>query len=216
MFLLNRFIFERFCKKGMIKGEPNNSVGERALVQRFLDGDDEAFSVIYTTYVDELLSYGIGLGGDRETLKDIIHDIFTRLYYNKGYLKETRNLKAYLFRSLKNQLINFFKSQKFTLDIERENSEFSVTVTVLDQIINDEDRRVVQNEIEKYLSCLTGRQREAVYLRFIQELNYDEMAEIFDMTPHSVRKLISRAILRIRRQNASVGALIIFYIIRNL
>ena len=48
------------------------------------------------------------------------------------------------------------------------------------------------------LEILTDKQKEAVYLRFIQELEYEEVANLLDMTAPAVRKLISRAIKRMR------------------
>ena len=181
-----------------------NIFSEDDLIRRILKGDNDAFSQIYDRYANELLAYGIGLGFNRETLKDTIHDIFARIYDNKSYLKDIRNLKSYLFRSLKNQLINLRKAQTEVLDISKNELDFSVSVTVLDELIEDEDRLFVKTEVEKYLNCLTSRQREAIYLRFIQELSYDEIAVLLEMTPHAVRKLTSRAILRIRKENLAV------------
>lgn len=185
-----------------------NAFSEEALISSILQGDNNAFSLIYGRYANELLAYGIGLGFDRETLKDTIHDIFAKIYDNKGYLKDVRNLKSYLFRSLKNQLINLRKAQAEALDISKNEMNFSVTVTVLDELIEDEDRLFVKTEVEKYLNCLTSRQREAIYLRFIQELSYEEIAVLLEMSPHAVRKLTSRAILRIRKENLTLFILL--------
>ncbi|WP_321288255.1 sigma-70 family RNA polymerase sigma factor [uncultured Sunxiuqinia sp.] len=178
-----------------------NIYSEDDLIRRILKGDNEVFSLIYDRYANELLAYGIGLGFDHETLKDTIHDIFTKIYDEKSYLENIRNLKSYLFRSLKNRLINLQKAKTESIDISKNELEFSVSVTILDELIEDEDRLFVKSEVEKYLNCLTSRQREAIYLRFIQELSYDEIAVLLDMTPHAVRKLTSRAILRIRKEN---------------
>ena len=68
------------------------------------------------------------------------------------------------------------KAKTESLDISKNELEFSVSVTILDELIEDEDRLFVKSEVEKYLNCLTSRQREAIYLRFIQELSYDEIA----------------------------------------
>ena len=52
--------------------------------------------------------------------------------------------------------------------------EFSVRPTVLDELIAEEERNKIEKQIELYLNLLTGRQREAVYLRFIEEMEYEE------------------------------------------
>ena len=124
------------------------------LLFSFLKGDNNAFSSIYNKYVDELFAYGMGLGFERETLKDAIQDTFFKFYTNKKQLEGVTHLKYYLFRMLKN-----------------------------------------------LLKILTDRQKEAVYLRFIQELEYEEVANLLDMTAPAVRKLISRAIKRMRDEN---------------
>ncbi len=176
----------------------SNMEDEKSLLARFLKGEDTAFELIYRKYANQLVSYGVGLGVDRETLKDAIHDVFCKLYANKRFLENITSLKSYLFKSLRNRLINIHKSQAGTVGIDATGPDFSVKVTVLDELIRDEDRVQIRNSIEKYLSCLTNRQREAVYLRFIQDLDYDEIAILLDMTPHAARKLTSRAIIRIR------------------
>ena len=188
-------------KSAQIRDMVRNTGDEESLLDEFRNGDDSAFALVYNKYVNELLSYGMGLGFERETLKDTIHDIFCKLYANKDHLKKIQDLKYYLFRALKNSLINLRKAQAYPLDISGQELNFSVTVTVLDELIQDEDRDYIKKEVEKYLNLLTSRQREAIYLRFIQELSYEEIATLLDMSPHAVRKLTSRAILRIRKEN---------------
>src|SRR5690606_16982670 len=75
---------------------------------------------------------------------------------------------------------------------------FSITTTVLDRIIDEEDRSIIKQQVDELLSKLTSRQKEAIYLRFMQELEYEEIAEIMDMTQHAARKLISRSLKRLR------------------
>ena len=46
--------------------------------------------------------------------------------------------------------------------------------------INEEERREQINEIKKILHVLTPRQREIIYYRFIEEMEYDEICQIMD------------------------------------
>lgn len=71
-------------------------------------------------------------------------------------------------------------------------------------MIAEEERTAIERQIQQYLNLLTGRQREAVYLRFIEEMEYEEIAEVLDMTAPAVRKLICRAIARIRTEDMSL------------
>lgn len=170
-------------------------------IQAFIAGDDTAFTFIYNSYVDVLLSYGIGMGFEKEMLKDAIQDVFIKLYANRQQLSEVKKLKFYLFRSLKNRLLDMLKASVDTSDINLYEFKFSVKTTILDELMEEEDKTEVQHKIEQLLDCLTDRQREIIYLRFIQELEYEEIAVLLDITPHASRKLVSRAMKKIREEN---------------
>ena len=62
----------------------------------------------------------------------------------------------------------------------------------------------IAEQIENMLCSLTGRQREAIYLRYMQELEYDEIAVLLNLTTKGTRKLIYRAIERMREQYGPV------------
>lgn len=178
------------------------------LLERLAYGDDRAISELYALYADQLLSYGTGLGFGREQLKDAIHDLFWKLCTSRRTVADVRHLKAYLFRALKNRLLNSAKAQARNAALEGHDENFSISVTVVDTLIEEEDRHAVELRIEGYLAKLTGRQREAVYLHFIEEMDYEEIASLLEITPHGARKLVSRAITSIRESN--VLALLIF------
>lgn len=169
-------------------------------IQSFLQGDDNAFSHIYHKYVDELFIYGTALGFDRETLKDAIQDTFYKFYIHRKHLKDVRHLKYYLFRMLKNRLLDICKSPKNEVEIEINEISFYMDASILDEIILREEKEYLRNRVNQLLEILTDRQREAVYLRFIQEMEYDEVAGLLDMTPPAVRKLVTRAIKRMREK----------------
>jgi RNA polymerase sigma factor (sigma-70 family) len=181
------------------KGTGNEE--DKALLSSFLRGDNDAFVSIYNKYVDELFAYGIGLGFERETLKDAIQDTFVKFYVNKKQLKDIVHLRYYLFRMLKNRLLDIYKSTSKERIFEIIELPFLIEASVLDELVAREDRIALETEIGNLLKILTDRQREAVYLRFIQEMEYEEVASLLDMTPQAVRKLVARAIKRMREEN---------------
>lgn len=171
------------------------------LLHSFLAGNDHAFSSLYNKYVDELFGYGTGLGFDAETLKDAIQDIFYVFYTRKHQLSDVRNLRYYLFRMLKNRLLDMYRSTICSLEAaapEEEEMEFTVKTTILDEMIAEEEKNVLQVKVDALLNRLTNRQREAVYLRFMQEMEYEEIGHLLEMKPQAVRKLVFRAIKRLR------------------
>ena len=177
-----------------------NDKRDKALVISFIKGDNNAFSSIYTVHVDGLFDYGTSLGFERETVKDAIQDIFIKLYLNKKHLKNIESLRFYLFRMLKNRLLDIFNSLNKEEPIETSELPFLLEDSILDFIIEEEGRLALEQKVNDLLNILTDRQKEAVYLRFLQEMEYDDVANLLDMTAPAVRKLISRAIKRMREE----------------
>jgi RNA polymerase sigma factor (sigma-70 family) len=171
-----------------------------SLFTKFKEGDDHAFSFFYEFYINDLYAYGISLGGEREVVKDAIQDIFLKIYFEEKNFSSVDHLKYFLLKSLKNRLYNIYKSKAVsaTTGISEDVLGFSITTTVLDRIIDEEDRTMIRQQIDELLSKLTSRQKEAIYLRFMQEMEYEDIAEIMNITQHAARKLISRSLKRLK------------------
>lgn len=169
---------------------------------KFTEGDSEALSYFYTFFLNDLYAYGVSLGGDKDIVKDAIQDIFIKIHLGNKNFESIDHLKFFLLKSLKNTLYNIYSSRRVsgTTSITEDVLDFSITTTILDTIINEEDQIEIQHKIDSLLSKLTSRQKEAIYLRFIQEMEYEEIAGILNITQHGARKLISRSMKRLRKE----------------
>ena len=92
-----------------------------------------------------MYAYGISLGAEKEIVKDAVQDIFLKIYFDKKDFSTIDHLKYFLLKSLKNRLYNIYKSKAFSTatDISEDILNFSITTTVLDRIIDEEDRAVI-------------------------------------------------------------------------
>ncbi|MDR2774828.1 MAG: RNA polymerase sigma factor [Tannerella sp.] len=169
--------------------------------QQFLEkGDNNSFSVIYSNYVDELYSYGIHLGFQDETCRDAIQDVFYKLYISRENLHHIKNLSTYIFKSYKNRLIDITRRDARTEGLDPFNEDFPIQVTVLEEIIDIEDSEILKKKAESLLNSLSGQQREAIYMRYMHELSYEEIGTVLGISADSVRKLMYRAIKKLRGQ----------------
>lgn len=170
-------------------------------------------AAIYNQYISDLVNYGNYLGFEKEYVKDAIHDVFVNLAHKINLLEEITNIKFYLFRSLKNRLLDLEKSKKDFLELDNSNYShnipFVITINIEDLIIEKEEQQQIKSTIEEMLSSLTNRQREIIYLRYIHEYNYDEIAELLEISVHGCRKLLSKAIITLREK---YSPLILFYL----
>lgn len=161
----------------------------------------DAFSYIYNSYVNDLLSYGVSLGFHEDTCRDAVHDVFCKLLIDKNKFSKVNNLTAYLFRAVRNYLFNIQKKNCNFYASSFEDTPFSTEVTTLDSLINKEDTEKLKQTVENMLNELTPRQREVIYLRYIQEMDYENIALLMGMNCNSARRLVHRSIEHLRSIN---------------
>lgn len=170
--------------------------------EKFLSNrtESDAFAYIYNYYVNDLLAYGISLGFDEAMSRDAVHDLFYKLYVDRSKLRHVKNPSSYLFTSFRNRLFNIYNRKSKTSSIEDEDLPFSTKVTILDTMIGKEEAEKLKEAVSKLLSELTPRQREAIYLRYMQEMEYGEIAELMEMDSNSARRLVHRGIKALRKK----------------
>lgn len=181
------------------------------------EGDEKAFSFFYRYFINDLYAYGRSLGAEEKYVMDAVQDVFLKVFFEKPRFKSVEHFKYFLLRSLKNRLYDLFRSKSFskTDGLEEEVLNFSIKTTVLDDMIEAEDQAIIQQKIEKLLSILSPLQKEALYLRYIQELDYVEISGMMNKTEVSVRKLVSQAIRKIRKENKLLPMIVFIQLLYN-
>lgn len=163
-----------------------------------------SISSIYSQYIDSLYAYALQLGFDESITMDAIHDVFYKLCTQKNLLENISNLKFYLFRALKNRLIDIYRTRREFPGIEEisdsiyPHMSFKMDVTIEDEIVKQEDEKEIAAKVEKVLSNLTDREREIIYFRYIEEFDYKQIAELMGISVASCRNLISKSMTKLK------------------
>lgn len=168
------------------------------LLQSYIDGDDGAFGVLYDMYAQMLLNYGCCLTTDKELVKDCVHDVFVKLL-DRNHDKSIKRVSSYLIISLRNKLVDAFRRNSYLSDTTVEDYRNKIcSQDVEHNYLTEEQSRLESDFVNRLLSTLTPRQREAFQLYYIEERKYDEICRIMNMNYHSVRNLVHRGMLRLR------------------
>src|SRR5690554_490016 len=165
----------------------------------------------YNEYLDSLYAYALHMGFDDQTSMDAIHDVFYKLCTHHSSLDEIGNLKFYLFRSLRNRLIDLKRTNREFpgLPSPEEHIDdqlpFHLSVTVEDELIMKEDSEEIRQKVEHVLKRLTDRQREIIFLRYIQECSYEEISEIMQISVAASRNLVSKSVTKLRAASLTIS-----------
>lgn len=152
------------------------------------DGKESGLFILYDLYGAKLLAFG-QKRGNQDIAKDALQETFAALWSSRLRLGKTDSPKNYLFATFRRKLVS-------VLDEQRKYTNASDSDFELPQI----EESSVENakRITPILERLSDNQKEIIYLKFYQGMDYEEIAEILDMNYQSARNLMSRAIKSIR------------------
>ena len=168
---------------------------DQQLWRAFRQGSQLAYAAIYQQQVRVLFSYGCKIVDDRDLVKDSIQDLFYYLWERRASLGETDNIRRYLFTALRRNLINQVGQLSHSLEDVREEVVPSYETQWIDEQVADEQQRGLQ----RVLCALPERQREAIFLKYYQEMSTDEMASIMNINRRAVYKLLAKAVRNLRQ-----------------
>jgi len=167
------------------------------------DGSEDLLAFMYRTYADQLYAYGQSFHSDAGLIEDAIHDVFIDIYTNEKRLNNISNLHQYLIVAFRHRILFLLKSNKRYVEIENDLSDPFIEKNSQELWIEQEEENDKKRLVIRLLSNLTRHQREAIHLRFIEGLSYDEISEIMQINYQSTKMLVHRAISKIRKRDVS-------------
>ncbi len=185
---------------------------EGVLWNQLKRGDKDGLEKIYLRYSQELFRYGMAIKSNRSFIKDCIQELFIDLWKYREGLKQTDNIKNYLFRSLSNKILKEVSRDK-RLFLDCEISEFETAVleeSAEDMLIGRQVDESLQKKLSGALDELPIRQREVIQLLFFEKLSYEAVSEILGITVDSSYTLAWKAISRMKRSILVLVALLLF------
>ncbi len=188
------------------------SAEEAGLAQRAVQGDGDAFATLYGRYEKRAYNLCLRILGSEDDAADATQEAFVSVLRRLPKL-EGRELAfgSYLFTSARHACYDLIERRK-RAEPSDAIPEGAVPVgggvggggTGFDpgDPHDDPERNVLlaarQDEIRDANAMLPARQREVLVLRELEDLSYDEIAELMEMNRNSVAQLISRARINLR------------------
>jgi len=175
------------------------AVDDLDLVQACREGNADAFGELVRRYQDRLFPTIHRLVGSEEDSRDVLQDAFVRAYVKLSQFQGTSSFYTWVYRIAVNAAVNHHR-RKFPRLIDggddTRGDEFSPAVEMrsrepdpaehLDQVERDAI-------IQQALSRLSLEHRAVVIMRDLEELRYEEIAEILEIPIGTVRSRLHRA-----------------------
>jgi RNA polymerase sigma factor (sigma-70 family) len=176
------------------------------LWQALKRSEKAAYEILLKKYYPIVLNYGVRFYKDKEFVKDCVQDLFIEIWNRREYLADVVSVKSYLLQSIRKNIIRERSRLKWFREADKisDDHDFDVEFDIETYLISREVENELLQKLRFELDKLTKRQREAIFLRFNQDLSYEEIAIIMDINYRSVVNLIHEAIKAIRKNWFSV------------
>ena len=165
------------------------------LMERWQKGDEQAFHDLYDRYLPLVVRYIMTLCGNWEEAKDMAQETFIRVCERKESFQSRSRFKSWLLTIARNRVIDSCRKRSVKTIVSEE---------ILARASAPEEGFPFETGLDSdrfpSMKTLTTGQREVVLLRFVEDLSFGEIAAVTSMREDNVRKIISRALQRLRKE----------------
>ena len=167
------------------------------LWQEVLQNDRQAFEKIYKHFYPNLFSYARKLIRDENQAQDAIQSTFLYLWIHRQQIGVIQSVRFYLFKSIRSSCLKLIQKQKRLKTLEEVNDQLRLIQSPEELNLVDDSQKVKQ-QLKKALLDLSPRQQEIIYLKFYNNLDYEEIGDVLNINYQSVVNHVYRAIQKLR------------------
>lgn len=164
------------------------------LIEQIKAGDEQAAEELITRYYASILRYCRWHCSSVEKAEDLTQETFYKLFKNISGYKGKRKFKAYLY-TIANRLCIDESRKKPLYSIEDEE----IIIDECDEILRMEDKA----EVNYLLSTLSPEQREAIILRFGEQLEFHEIAKVLGCNMRTAQSRVRNGLKIMRKEQGN-------------
>ena len=170
----------------------NEPAAERQLMQRCVEGDRQAFAILYSHYAPLLYKAVYPLTNkSKEDTEEIIQELFVKIWDRRDNMLTIQSFRPFIFRMARNRVIDWYRkneSKKSYCTFYSENHR-DESVSVTDDLLFEEYYAIAMEAIAR----LPSRQKQIFNLRHTEDLSLPEIAGELQISLHAVKKQLYQA-----------------------
>jgi RNA polymerase sigma-70 factor, ECF subfamily len=184
----------------LTKAERNESGEERSLVLAAQRGDSVAFRELYEDYRGRVYSLAIYSTADDSDAQDLVQAVFLSIFRGLRSFRFQSSFSTWVYRIAHNECQNYHRQHRTNfvpLEAILGGSDEIDPNPISDvQHARQECRSIIQQAVMQ----LPFQMREAVVLRYVEGLSYEEMAKVLGCAPGTVASRLSRALTELEER----------------
>lgn len=155
-----------------------------------------AFCAIYDIFKVKCWSFALSLLKDEEMSRDVVHDVFVKVWLHRDKVTDATSISSYLFRMMSNAVKDVFKQQSRSAEFVK---EASVNMEGLSDAVNeDSDLTDTREMISEALNEMPEKRRNVFLMSRVNGIPNDDIAEMLGVSKRTVENHLSRAMKDVR------------------
>lgn len=169
------------------------------ILQVSKEHDENAFRQLFDLYYAPLVHYSSYIIRSHSLAEEVVSEVFINLWNNRAKLLEVHDFKKYIYTSTKYKTIDYIRKAKNLTFIHLDKQDFEECI-----IYNNPEDIFIEEEVRERIEAAILRLPEKCRLvyRMIKEeqMKYNEVAELLDISPKTVENQMVIAMKRIREE----------------
>jgi RNA polymerase sigma-70 factor (ECF subfamily) len=165
-------------------------------------GDTQAFEELIERHQSLVAGTVARMLGSNSEVEDIAQQVFIRVWKSAGRYTPRAKFTTWLLKITRNLVFNELRRTRRRAHVPIQTESEAEEIPLKDETNPMPDASLLENElqeaIEKAITELPERQRMALVLRRYEELNYEQIAEILDLSVPAVKSILFRARTELR------------------
>lgn len=172
------------------------TISERDLIARAQRGNPEAFGDLYKLHLDAIYRYVHSRVGETSEAENLTQTIFVKAWRALENYRPTQvPFRAWLYRIAHNAVVDYYRTKKNSALLEEQTMLSDPSATPEESLISQERHDTLKQAMTK----LKPAYQQVLSLRFLNELDYSETADVLGRKVNAVRVLQYRALKALRR-----------------
>jgi len=180
-------------------------VSDQELVHRYIQGNEEALSVLVQRHKQKVYSYIRMLVKDATLAEDLFQDVFVKVIHTlkSGNYNEEGKFLPWVMRIAHNLSIDHFRREKRMPQVQnqgREDFDIFRTIRVIDD--NVEDKMVkdqILQDVKRLIKELPEEQRQVIMLRLYADMSFQEIAAFTNVSINTALGRMRYALINLRK-----------------
>lgn len=180
--------------KGNGMDADKNSETLLGLVQRAKKGHEEALTSIYNLYFEKIYRFIYYRVGHKEVAEDLAEEVFLKAFSKISGITEDGAFEGWLYQIARNKVIDHYRDKKQTVALESIENTLEYESNVVDVIELKEQQKVFLKLIKE----LGADQQTVIKLKFLENLDNEQIGHMLGKSEGAVRVIQHRAITRLQ------------------